>query len=263
MTISGDCAADGTITLTAGQNATCTINNTRLPPPPPPLDHFECYDVGNAHDVKQGVSLSDQFGSSGVLVHQAVEFCNPVQKTDNNGVTPITNPNGHLTFYKFDHDAFEGSNEEPTRTVQVQNQFGTQTLKVTEVQFLAVPTKKDSLSTPCAGTAPDPTCTLSHFWCYQATGNPVVSTVNLQDQFHTQNGLQLQRPALFCNPVQKVHGIQTFPILNTQGLVCYNITRQGFNKNIAIVNQFETNNKLAVKADRFLCVPSQTLSVTP
>ena len=29
--ISGDCAADGTITLAAGQNAVCTITNTRLP----------------------------------------------------------------------------------------------------------------------------------------------------------------------------------------------------------------------------------------
>ncbi len=224
------------------------------PPPPPTLDHFECYDVGNVHDVKQGVSLKDQFGSSGVLVHQAVEFCNPVQKTHNNVVTPITNANGHLAIYKFDHDAFEGSNEEPTRTVQVQNQFGKQTLTVTEVQFLAVPTEKNSLGTPTG---------LSHFWCYQATGNPVVATVNLQDQFHTQNGLQLQRPALFCNPVQKVHGTQTFPILNPQGLVCYNITRQAFKKTIAIVNQFETNNKLAVGTDRYLCVPSQTLSVTP
>ncbi len=208
------------------------------------------------------MTLSDQFGSSSVLVHQAVEFCNPVRKTHNNVVTPITNPNGHLTFYKFDHDAFEGSNEEPTRTVVVSNQFGTQQkLTVTEVQFLAVPTKMDSLPTPCAGTVPDPTCTLSHFWCYQATGNPVFAMVTLQDQFRTQNGVQLQQPALFCNPVQKVHGIQTFPILNTQGLVCYNITRQDFKKSISIVNQFETNNTLQVGADRFLCVPSQTLSV--
>jgi len=198
-----------------------------------------------------------------VLVHQAVKFCNPVQKTYNNTITPITNPNGHLTFYKFDHDAFEGSNEEPARSVQVQNQFGTQTLTVTEAQFLAVPTEKNSLATPCAGAVPDPTCTLSHFWCYQATGKAVSATVNLQDQFRTQNGVQLAQPALFCNPVQKVHGTQTFPILDTQDhLVCYNITRQDFKKNIAIVNQFETNKTLQVGADRFLCVPSLKLSVT-
>src|SRR5262249_34418748 len=34
-TIDGDCAPDGTITLAAGETATCTITNTRRPAPPP------------------------------------------------------------------------------------------------------------------------------------------------------------------------------------------------------------------------------------
>jgi hypothetical protein len=35
--ISGDCAANGSVTLISGQSATCTITNTRIPPPPPRL----------------------------------------------------------------------------------------------------------------------------------------------------------------------------------------------------------------------------------
>jgi hypothetical protein len=40
--IGGDCAANGTITLTANQHATCTITNTRVRPPTPPQPPTEC-----------------------------------------------------------------------------------------------------------------------------------------------------------------------------------------------------------------------------
>jgi hypothetical protein len=40
--IGGACAANGTLTLTAGQAATCTITNTRVQPPKPPQPPTEC-----------------------------------------------------------------------------------------------------------------------------------------------------------------------------------------------------------------------------
>src|SRR5947209_3378095 len=52
------------------------------PPSDGQLDHFQCYSVDGAHDVKQKVTLTDQFASNQRRkVGEAVAFCNPVRKT--------------------------------------------------------------------------------------------------------------------------------------------------------------------------------------
>ena len=100
----------------------------------------------------------------------------------------------------------------------MQNQFGPQKLTVTDPILLGVPSQKD--------TEPPPSG-LDHFKCYQATGNPVNAVVDLIDQFHFEPGVAVLNPDWFCNPTEKIHNGQDFPITDpVDHLVCYLINPQ-------------------------------------
>ena len=160
------------------------------------------------------LTLIDQFESQDVLAQVAREFCNPVTKIHNGVLTGITNPASHLTFYSI----IAPQGPDPTRIVDVQNQFGPQTLTVTNPILLGVPSQKD--------TEPPPSG-LDHFKCYQATGNPVNAVVDLIDQFHFEPGVAVLNPDWFCNPTEKIHNGQDFPITDpVDHLVCYLINPQ-------------------------------------
>ena len=105
--------------------------------PPVGLDHYLLYEVIDGEDVNALVNLTDQFGyDPGVAVGQAVFFANPVQKTHGGNVTDIMNPYGHLVFYEI-----LSTGASPPQ-VQIDNQFGPQTLNVTDPDLLAVPSEK-------------------------------------------------------------------------------------------------------------------------
>ena len=211
------------------------------------IDHFKCYDVQNAQPHTDFVTLTDQFGTTqNNLNGPARKFCNPVEKTHNMVVTPITNPDSHLMFYPIIGPA------EPTRIVDVDNQFGQQQLILNDAVFLLVPTQKQPFAPPHD---------LDHFKCYQTSGVTAGVTVDLRDQFHSEAGVQMANPEFFCNPVQKVHNAQTFPITNpTDHLLCYRISAPTFATGVQTNNQIGPE-ALSVIFPSDLCVPTLKLAV--
>jgi hypothetical protein len=99
------------------------------------LDHFNCYVVSDAPPVNVTVGLSDQWFASTHKIGKPKLFCNPVQKTHNGVVTPITHPNDHLTCYMMKPVPFD-------KDVQLHNQFGNPVFSSKRADMLCVPTDK-------------------------------------------------------------------------------------------------------------------------
>ncbi len=256
-------------------------------PGPTGLDHFNCYFAAQGLVQPVLARLQDQFDAAApatVFLPGSFEtvtdirpalFCNPAQKTFNGTTTQILFPTAHLLMYRI--------NPQPaiTRQVVVSNQFGGgQALYTGRAEILAVPSGKSVIT---AGTftaippIPSPQF-LDHFKCYQASGEPVVKgVVTLKDQFQTAN-VQVLRPVLFCNPVEKVTINSTAatvpsavitPILHpTLHLTCYLTTITPFQQAVVYNNQFVMGGlvpTLLLTQSELLCVPSlkQSWSVIP
>jgi hypothetical protein len=100
------------------------------------LDHFLLYKVIGGSLMNVGVDLTDEFSpETGVPVYEPLFFATPVHKTQGDNVTEIRAPEAHLVFYRIEARAFNG-------TVQVNNQFGNQTLYLGNATLLAVPSEK-------------------------------------------------------------------------------------------------------------------------
>jgi hypothetical protein len=102
---------------------------------------------------------------------------------------------------------------------------------------------------------------LDHFRCYEvlqwATQPPLWNAVRLTDQYETED-VQIGRPRLFCNPVDKDHPPVFWDIVDPRDhLTCYevfgNVLTSRKNK---IVNQFETKTK-TMKDPELLCLPTE------
>ncbi|MBI3798304.1 MAG: hypothetical protein HY268_15235 [Deltaproteobacteria bacterium] len=110
------------------------------------IDHYKCYAVkGQALKPAQTHTVDDQFekGETDTVSKPAL-ICNPVIKViPGRGTTNVTNPNSHLTCYQV-----KGTKKiDPAVTVQVQNQFGTQDLKVATIEnLLCVPSFKSCIN---------------------------------------------------------------------------------------------------------------------
>jgi hypothetical protein len=103
-----------------------------------PIDHFKCYWVDPLGGAPgEIVSLEDQFVSIDAEVREANLFCNPTEKMHDTAITPISNPEAHLTIYDLEYEA-----DPIARLVEVTNQFGAQNLTVYGPVKLAVPTQK-------------------------------------------------------------------------------------------------------------------------
>ncbi len=215
----------------------------------PPLDHFKCYNITQSDPaaVNATVSLKDQFGAAEAKVLNPFVFCNPVQKTHNNQITPIGDRDAHLKFY-----TIETTTDTRPRVVAVNNQFGAkQVLKVGKPLYLAVPTQK-----LVPGPHPSPK-NLDHFKCYEVSGQPVNATVDLQDQFYTEPQVKVINPLLLCNPVQKQHAGAITPIRHpADHLVCYDIQSDHPPMTVRARNQFG-DESLVVNNARLLCAPSK------
>src|SRR5262249_12472751 len=235
-----------------------------VPPPPTPtpilppdrrVDHFRCYPPLTNPTLPTNIQLIDQLDAA---LHQVeninqlilFRFCNPVQKTIGDVITPIVNIKHHLTIFLI--------NPQPLimRTVTVRNQFGTQTLSVADARALAVPTGKAIFPNP----APPAPLDLDHYKCYIASGNPVNVLVTLRDQFFAES-VGVTQPRAFCNPVKKIHDGITTGILNPDGhLVCYATTPSAFaGATVNISNQFGLFT-LELSRPDLLCVPSLKLA---
>jgi hypothetical protein len=91
------------------------------------------------------------------------------------------------------------------------------------------------------------------FKCYSVQGANLGATVNLVDQFESVQGVNVTKPRLLCNPVDKNgEGIPN-PLAH---LVCYEIKQPHFRqRDVLVSNQFG-QAQLKVKAPELLCVPS-------
>jgi hypothetical protein len=173
------------------------------------LDHYLLYWVDNPEYQGVAINLTDQFeGDPEVLVLETAFFANPVKKTYKGNVTEIVNPDVHGVIYTISGAPFG-------TVITVDNQFGNQTLNVSDPAFLVVPSEK---------LAP-PVPPLDDFKCYNVTGAiPVMDVVDVMDQFDEYHSVMVLEALWFCNPVEKWHNGQQ-PIENPDNhLTVYNIT---------------------------------------
>jgi hypothetical protein len=104
---------------------------------PEKLDHFKCYRA-NGFFRRRDVILKDQFVPDGVrtTVLRPFEFCNPVEKTHGDAVTPINNPTAHLVCYVISPLDIEA-------VAATRNQFRTEDQqRIGAADMLCVPTEK-------------------------------------------------------------------------------------------------------------------------
>jgi hypothetical protein len=206
------------------------------------LNHFLVYGVeyyGTFPEV--GVHLKDQFTEEDVVIREPVAFANPVQKTIDGEVTDIEKEDEHLLFYYIEGASF-------SETVQIDNQFGPQTLNLEYPELLAVPSEKVSWEQP-----------LDHFKCYYADGVSLEEDVQLVDQFGAINAT-LMEPFLFGNPTQKLHGDLLTPISNPNNhLTLYSLNYETTSQvwQVTVDNQFGNNQVLTVAGPFWLAVPTQ------
>jgi len=169
------------------------------------LDHLLVYDVIEGPYMEVVVNLDDQFIKEDVMVWEPIYFANPVQKTHDGVVTEIEKDDEHYVFYAIEDMWYESIE----KTIQIDNQFGEETLDLTYRDTLAVPSQKISWEQP-----------LDHFHCYWAEdveGLPIEEVVELEDQFITD---WLGEPLIamvgesvhFANPTNKWHGEELAPI---------------------------------------------------
>jgi hypothetical protein len=222
------------------------------------LNHYLLYQVVETSFPEVGVHLKDQFIEEDVLVVEPVLFGNPVKKTVDGVVTEIEQDDEHLVFYGIN---LPEGNMPIEKTIQIDNQFGPQTLDLTYRDLLAVPSQKISWEQP-----------LDHFNTYWVAGGvPVGEEVLLEDQF-TAGWLgeplsaTVLEPYLFANPANKWHGEAYTPVSNWNNhLTLYTI---GYTEGpqlweVMVTNQFGINQELYVAGPFWLAVPTKKQDQPP
>jgi hypothetical protein len=210
--------------------------------------HFRCYIVSEQTPAPaRTVTLSDQFMEGTLSVDEPLQFCPPTSK---NGL-PIEEPEEHLTMYAAPHEL------EPDLMVSTEDQFGLRTLQTIGARVLLVPTQK------LVGDLGFPE-RLNHYWCYEVFGPRVSQRVTLDDQFGSDT-VRVERPKLFCNPVEKTFAGETFRIEERRvHLTCYEIfgPQKTMATTFGVFNQFE-QDMFTITSWQLLCVPAEKLGFTP
>ena len=221
------------------------------------LDHAKCYFADGVEPIDKVVYLEDQFGAVNATVGWAWGFCNPVMKWHDEELTPISNPDHHLTIYDIGYEK-----EPQTWFVEVHNQFGTQNLTVSGPFGLAVPTQK------VVPGQHEPPVGLDHYLLYYVEeGLSVDVGVSLQDQFHDEpEEAMVYEPMYFANPVRKTHGDNVTEIMNPEvHAVIYRISCEGFGGEVQVVNQFgeQAFDVYTFFGNAALAVPSEKIDWEP
>src|SRR4030042_1734515 len=218
------------------------------------LNHYLIYEVLYQPFPEVGVTLKDQFIPDGedVVVWEPVLFANPVKKTVDGVVTDIEKADEHLVFYRIDRPP---GNTSIDKMIQIDNQFGPQTLDLTLRDTLAVPSLKISWEQP-----------LDHFKVYYVEqAAPLEEEVLLEDQFITD---WLGEPLMatvgerifFANPASKWHGDVWTPISNPNNHLTFYSLSSGTPPPVwwvQVDNQFGLGQELWVQGPYWLAVPTQ------
>ena len=209
------------------------------------LNHFLVYAVTDYETFPfVNVHLEDQFLEEDVDIGAPIYFANPVQKTVDGEVTEIVNEAEHMVFYSTQFEAF-------SKTVQIENQFGPQTIDVeaseSTTDMLAVPSEKISWEKP-----------LDHFKVYPATGSSLDEDVLLVDQFGNITATVLD-PCYFANPVAKIYNEQgIYPSNWDNHLTLYNLDTEDYGFwELTVNNQFGKDQLLFVEGPLYLAVPTK------
>jgi hypothetical protein len=225
--------------------------------PPSNENHFRCYVVSQqTPQPAETITLDDQFTTEAetVMVGEPVLVCAPTAKTVPTGVFPIEDEEEHFVLYNAPGTA-------SPRSVLVTDQFGTDVAwQVTTPKYVLVPTAKT-----IGGVTFDDRANLNHYWCYEANGPRVGVRATLEDQFSGPDNVRITTPTLLCNPAEKVHDGQRFPIEDRNlHLACYEIhgkqkTQQFM---IDVENQFE-EDVFQTAAWEILCAPAEKTLPSP
>jgi hypothetical protein len=216
--------------------------------------HFACYwvDQEAVRYLWETVYLEDQFGAIEAEVGWPWYFCNPAEKWHDEVLTPISDPDHHLTVYSL---AYE---EEPGEWfVEIGNQFGTQQLSLWGPVALAVPTQK------VEPWYHEPPVGLDHFLLYEVVeGSSVDAVVRLNDEFGYEEVL-VSVPVYFANPAWKTHNDQVAAIADPDAhVVFYSIDGAYFEAEVQLVNQFG-GDTFNVSGPSHLATVSEMLSYEP
>ena len=188
-------------------------------------DHFQFYSV-ERQNIGVRVAIGNQFhrGTISARLRSLEFFANPCRKNREQ----INHQNAHLAVYGIDQQ-----DEEPSRVVTIENQFGRQQLRLTKPRFLAVPAEKkeDGSSFPRH---------LDHYKLYEAEGEAVGQEVEIEDQFRVTRVVRVQRPILFGVPARKDHDNANVQVQQpNHHLVIYTVDPPLMAKhNITIEDQF-------------------------
>ena len=159
------------------------------------------------------------------------------------------NPQLHYTWWRISPQPYEA-------LVVATNQFGDQTLRLFDAQYLWNPALKNE-----AGDPPP----ANHYKCYACEGNPIQVPVLLTDQFDEWRAV-VTWPRWFCNPAEKTDPTgQVYPIEDPQlHYICYEFEEIDPALFTAMVtDQFIREELLNLSPSDLLCVPTEKLEVTP
>jgi hypothetical protein len=176
-------------------------------------------------------------------------FCNPTEKWHDEVLTPISDPDHHLTVYSL------AQQEEPKEWfVEISNQFGTQQLSLGGPVAVAVPTQMVGPSYH------EPPIDLDHILLYEVVeGSSVDTAVRLSDEFGYEEVL-VSVPVYFANPARKTHNDQVTDVVNTDAhAVFYSIHGGYFETDVQVVSQFGEST-FHVSGPSHLAVVSEMLN---
>ncbi|ANM28831.1 hypothetical protein ABI59_03245 [Acidobacteria bacterium Mor1] len=208
-------------------------------------DHYKCYDAKPLSSFNgPDVDLVDRFGPTLADVVKLDKLCTPVDKNGEG----MVDPNTHLACYSINDDP-----DFADAQMEIWNQFGEESLRITRAGTLCVPTVIDGETASGA---------VDHFKCYRG-GTKFDSTipysprdVSAVDRFRT-NVDTAEAPVAFCNPVDKNgEGIGS----TKSHLECYNVEDRALrplNEVLNVTNQFGSQ-RIILKRQESLCVPTRT-----
>jgi hypothetical protein len=217
------------------------------------LDHFKGYslDMTTMPYIGEVVDLEDDFVSITATVGTGWVMANPVAKTHDGVTTLIAHEDHHLMGY-----TLEGVEPQWWR-VQVSNQFETGELTVAGPIGLVVPTQKE------APSYHDEPKGLDYFLAYEIIDPQRVDTsVDLEDQFGSDEDVLVTQAKAFLNPVKITHGGKVTPITNRHGhLTSYFTLLQAppmEQHNVVVTNDFgQQQFTVTEQQEGVLVVPSE------